>query len=682
MSRNRPTFVLALGLVLALIAGLSADSARAQVGTGIIRVATTGSDVAGCGSAGSPCRTPYFAVLQSIQSGQFLGEIRIAGGRYSESADVDLIKITVYSSNLRITGGYPPGNWNTSDPANNPTVLDGQNSKRGIRISVPTDVAPLCNVTVSNLTIENAHSTTAIGDTYGAGLLVDNCKNARLANVTIQNSAATGLANTGNPAASPGAGGGIAVRGAGQSAMAGLTLQNVTLANNQAVGGDEGGYPRGGLGAGAGLYSFYGTVNASGLTVSGNTAQAGSAPGGSGEDSGQRADGLGGGITLIYSSFNLSGLIVTQNVTRGGTAAGKGGLGLGGGLNIELSTGTISNANISGNQASGAAGGSVGGAALGGGIFSTDSALTLEATKVIGNSTQSAPGGDSGGGGIWLTTGQTANNSLNGTNIVVAKNGISGTGGVLLGAGLGCGASQLALNHATFAANTGGGGTAMALVGFSANAPCGGSIRNSIVANHAGKPISVNQFVGTTTIANTLASGNGDVLVDNPSGRPVSESNTFSGNPNFVDAGNNDYRIGGGSAAIDKASGQSPSTDIEGQVRPVGAAADVGADEYQVALSGVASDTSITLSWQAPPATNVTRYDVVYTKESGASSPDQGSSPINAGGATGMTLTGLTKGAAYTVTIVAYNGGSEVARSRALTLRTGVYVTYLPVVIN
>jgi hypothetical protein len=50
-----------------------------QSGTGIIRVATTGSDAPGCGAGGSPCRTVQYAVDEALPG----EEIRVATGVYT-----------------------------------------------------------------------------------------------------------------------------------------------------------------------------------------------------------------------------------------------------------------------------------------------------------------------------------------------------------------------------------------------------------------------------------------------------------------------------------------------------------------------------------------------------------------------------------------------------------------------
>ena len=54
----------------------------------------------------------------------------------------------------------------------------------------------------------------------------------------------------------------------------------------------------------------------------------------------------------------------------------------------------------------------------------------------------------------------------------------------------------------------------------------------------------------------------------------------MSGNPRFVNPAASDYRIGPGSAAVDTEVPAGVMTDIDGDPRPVGAAPDIGADEY------------------------------------------------------------------------------------------------------
>jgi hypothetical protein len=76
---------LALSVVLTLTVLWALDEVRtprrslAQAGTGIIRVATTGTDEPGCGSVASPCRTPQYPVALADEG----DEVRVATGVYT-----------------------------------------------------------------------------------------------------------------------------------------------------------------------------------------------------------------------------------------------------------------------------------------------------------------------------------------------------------------------------------------------------------------------------------------------------------------------------------------------------------------------------------------------------------------------------------------------------------------------
>ncbi len=72
--------VVALAL-LWLVGGAPARMVLAQAGTGVIRVATGGSDAPGCGSAATPCRKTYDEYPDStlhVSSEEYLGYLTLA----------------------------------------------------------------------------------------------------------------------------------------------------------------------------------------------------------------------------------------------------------------------------------------------------------------------------------------------------------------------------------------------------------------------------------------------------------------------------------------------------------------------------------------------------------------------------------------------------------------------------
>lgn len=594
MMRHFPALALALIILAALVAVPA--PARAQ---GVVHVALTGADSATCGAPSQPCASIQQAIRRLSSAGGLSGEIRVAAGTYTGADPAGVVVIPVGSLVLR--GGYSVDDWNSSNPTARPTIIDGQGARRGVFVAGGANPAA-CRVTIAGLSIRNGLALPAPNSPAGGGILADNC-NLLLQDVSITGSRAVGANNTGADLnTSYGTGGGVAVRGA-PGAISGLTMQNVILRDNQALGGNDSA-PRGGLGVGGGLFAIFTRVSISGLEATGNVARAGDAPGSEGVVAGQRADGLGGGVALIDSlSFSLRGGRVAGNTAEGGDAGRLGGLGLGGGLFIERSSGRVDGVAVAENTARGGQG-STGGAALGGGIFMTDSAVTSDSARALANTARGADssgggnGGDGGGGGVYLTTdgSAAARGTFTASNLLIAANEISGGNGgtsANVGGGLSCvgPGTQLTLDHGTVAGNriTGPGGTggpAIALVGFSAQSPgCAATVRNSIIAGHAGAggAVNFNPFGGPTVFQRTLwfnAPNEPNIRNDSATNR-AQEQNSISGDPQFAAPGapNYDYHIGPGSAALDQALGSTLTSDFDGQRRPFGPAADVGADE-------------------------------------------------------------------------------------------------------
>lgn len=167
--RPHPFLALIFGLmaVAGMVAILGALSdgppvVQAQSGTGVIRVATTGTDAPGCGSEVSPCRTVQYAVDQA-QTG---GEIRVATGIYTDVHVREGITQVVYiSKTVAIRGGYTTSDWEHLDPETNPTTLDAQGQGRVLYIT--GDISP----TIEGLRITGG-SAFGSGSYIGGGIYV------------------------------------------------------------------------------------------------------------------------------------------------------------------------------------------------------------------------------------------------------------------------------------------------------------------------------------------------------------------------------------------------------------------------------------------------------------------------------------------------------------------------------
>ncbi len=685
-------------LVLFSIAGATVLlPSPALASSSVAYVAPSGADTPACGSASQPCRSIEAGLERIVNpaTGRYAGEVRLAAGTYTYPSN-RAVAFIWRRGVVTIRGGYASSDWNTSNPAVNVTIIDGENVRRGIWMTNSTFDPAQCLVTIEGVTVTRGRARS--DDPSGGGVLNDSCT-LTMRNVTITDSVARGQDNTNaNPATSPGSGGGLSVRGVPNNPVV-ARLENVIIRGNQAIGGNDGATAqRGGIASGGGFFAIHARVHASNLLVENNVARAGDAPGSPGVTGGiQFADGLGGGVFFaLMPSFELKNVQVLNNLAEGGDAGAQGGLGLGGGIKIELSTGSITDSIIRGNSAKGGSGAN-GGAGHGGGLFSTGSNVTLERVQVLQNSVQgvngSTIGGNGGGGGIYLITTPGAGSTLTASNVVIAGNSAQGGNGTMpTGGGLDCADTQLTLRHATIADNVlqgpgAGIGSAMRLVGTSSSAGCGGEISNSIIAGHAGSPIYANNQVKPITIRRILFFNNGSPNVTTESGAPVSEQNSFSGNPQFVSPGapNFDYHIQPGSAAINQAIDSTTSRDIDGQTRPAGAASDVGADEYstEIPLTFALIPRGMALSWQAPPLLNITGYRVEYSKSAGAGDAIQGASPVTLpASTTALTLSGLTRGATYTIVVVGLNGGNEAGRSQEVTLTIWQYEVSLPLVVR
>jgi hypothetical protein len=547
--------VLGMGLALAtalVLAGSNDQVTYAQSGTGVIRVATTGMDGPGCGSAASPCGTVQYAVDLAQQG----DEIRVATGVYTRVQNVASLntgaftatQVVAVTKSLTIRGGYSTGNWTTPDADAKPTILDAEGLGRvlvvmgpitatieGLSIingnaaelgGGPSDYAAGggvmvldASVTISQCTIEgNAASTGAVWtDGYGGGLCLVNSSRSRLLGSVI----------SGNTAARWGHGYG-----------GGLRLENSpnTLLRGNVVTGNLGTQSSNGRAGGIHLLHSDNAVLEANL-ICNNTGSTG-------------ANYDGGGLYVQNSDY----VRVTGN-TFEGNVGGKG-YSAGGGLFLADSDhAELSGNRIRGNVASTARG-------WGGGIYAGwCEDLTLAGNVLAGNAGTSNPAHLSWGGGIYITLGGP---------FTLVNNAIVDNQATTGGSGLYVEAASPALLHNTFARNTGGDGSAV-YVTNQAEGYSTVTMTNSVIVSH--------------TVGITVTAGNAAALVEtlwhangaNWGGAgAVAHSSDHTGDPLFDDDG---FHISKGSAAVDAGVEAGVTVDIDGEMRPMGLAPDLGADE-------------------------------------------------------------------------------------------------------
>jgi hypothetical protein len=119
-----------LGLALYCL-GSGGMRVQAQQGTGIIRVAMTGSDTPDCGSVAQPCRTVQYAVDLAEAD----DEVHIASGVYSGVHSVGQLSQVVYVARpVVLRGGYSP-DFTLRDILHYTTTLDAEWLGRVLNIS-------------------------------------------------------------------------------------------------------------------------------------------------------------------------------------------------------------------------------------------------------------------------------------------------------------------------------------------------------------------------------------------------------------------------------------------------------------------------------------------------------------------------------------------------------------------
>ncbi len=190
-------FFLALaGLLILSFAG--GGQVQAQAGTGVIRVAPSGSDAPGCGGTANPCRTIQYAVGQAAGGDEIhiatfdvlLGMPPVTTTAHYTGTGANVVAL---DRDLTLRGGYvyahstvPPLNLWTPGPV--PAPVDGEKARRvlsvGNGVTVTVELLALVNGQAErggNLYAEDATlrlvATPILSGaaTYGGGLYLKNC---------------------------------------------------------------------------------------------------------------------------------------------------------------------------------------------------------------------------------------------------------------------------------------------------------------------------------------------------------------------------------------------------------------------------------------------------------------------------------------------------------------------------
>lgn len=194
-------------------------------------------------------------------------------------------------------------------------------------------------------------------------------------------------------------------------------------------------------------------------------------------------------------------------------------------------------------------------AAMGGGFLAGASSGSLTGNLFVGNVAGST------GGGL-----QIMYSDMTLVNNVVMRNHTRGDA-----SGIGVGGSTATFLHTTVAGNTGGDGSGFTINEF-LSVPSQAVMTNTILVNQS---VGITVGVGSQVqMDRVLLFGNGV----NSGGRGViTMTETFGGNPAFAADG---YHLTDASAAIDRASDVGVAFDIDRELRPLGRAPDLGADEH------------------------------------------------------------------------------------------------------
>jgi predicted outer membrane repeat protein len=185
--------------------------------------------------------------------------------------------------------------------------------------------------------------------------------------------------------------------------------------------------------------------------------------------------------------------------------------------------------------------------------------LALTGTEFISNTAATA------GGGVYLYQSPTLSRIV---NSVFARNTAGNGDAMYLLDSTGTG-GMVEVIHTTVASPTLSSGTAIVVANGTAN------ITNSLIASHT---VGISQTsISVVNSDYNLFFGN----VNDVAGSVVTGSNSFIGDPAFVDAANDNYRLTVNSLAAERGIDLGIATDFDGNGRPFGPQVDIGAFELQ-----------------------------------------------------------------------------------------------------
>jgi fibronectin-binding autotransporter adhesin len=299
-------------------------------------------------------------------------------------------------------------------------------------------------------------------------------------------------------------------------------------------------------------------------------------------------NGTGGGLVLIHSNARIENSLIISNTARWGggvrvisgapTFRGNHFLSntsvFGGGMYLMYGTARVEDNLFEGNA----------GSLRGGAIY-----LSGADASLLGNVIRGNQGGS--GGGIGINTGTSVairsnlilDNSADnlGGGLYISqietdlRNNVIADNEARSGAGVYAEKATCSFRHNTIARNGSGDGEGL-FVAEGAEA----RLTNTIVVGHA---VGVEASAGSTaTLQATLWGSGAWSNADDWGGEGTVDSGTVNvwGAPAFVGADAGDYHIGAGSAAIDAGVNAGVTTDMDGNMRPLGSGFDIGADEF------------------------------------------------------------------------------------------------------